>query len=107
MKVHRVPTCAATVCDLVGKSFVMHAVLNPLSDNPMAALKPAPPAPTTMASYVWSTSGYDCTHKPAQSIKVHILTHGIIVSHAPSQSSLTIMCTSAHQSPATPSPTKP
>ena len=52
-------TCAATVWDLVGKSFVIQAVLNPPSDKPMAALRPAPPAPTTMASYVWSTIGYD------------------------------------------------
>ena len=48
-------TCAATVCDLVGNSLVMQAVLNPSSTRPKAALSPAPPAPTTTASYVWST----------------------------------------------------
>lgn len=47
-------TWAATVCDLVGKSLVMQAVLNPSSTRPNAALSPAPPAPTTTASYVWS-----------------------------------------------------
>lgn len=51
-------TCAATVWDLVGKSFVMQAVLKPASDRPKAALSPAPPAPTTTASNSWSTTGY-------------------------------------------------
>lgn len=55
----RTHTWAATVCERVGKSLVMHAVLNPCSDNPIAALRPAPPAPTTTASYVWSTIVYD------------------------------------------------
>jgi hypothetical protein len=56
-------TCAATVCDLVGKSLVMQAVLKPCSESPIAARSPAPPAPTTTASYVWSTTVYDdCTH---------------------------------------------
>ena len=45
-------TCAATVCDLVGNSLVTQAVLNPLSTRPIAARSPAPPAPTTTASYV-------------------------------------------------------
>ena len=49
------PPCAATVCDLVGNSFVTQAVLKPASAQPMAALRPAPPAPTTRASYSWST----------------------------------------------------
>lgn len=46
------PACtwAATVWDLVGKSFVTQAVLNPASERPNAARKPAPPAPTTTAS---------------------------------------------------------
>lgn len=43
-------TWAATVWDLVGKSFVTQAVLNPASERPNAARKPAPPAPTTTAS---------------------------------------------------------
>lgn len=51
-------TWAATVCDLVGKSFVTQAVLNPASERPNAARKPAPPAPTTTASNSWSTTGY-------------------------------------------------
>lgn len=96
------PPCAATVCDRVGNSLVMHlrmtkdtdhvingfarpkssappspaskdgstrmcnvkhrsaqlstpkphAVLKPSSDRPTDARRPAPPAPTTMASYV-------------------------------------------------------
>jgi hypothetical protein len=46
-----IPPCAATVCDLVGNSFEIQAVLNPASERPNAALSPAPPAPTTMASY--------------------------------------------------------
>ena len=53
-----ISTWAATVCDLVGKSFEIHAVLKPASDRPNAALNPAPPAPTTTASYVWSTTSY-------------------------------------------------
>jgi len=44
------PPCAATVCERVGKSFVMQAVLKPFSARPMAARRPAPPAPTTTAS---------------------------------------------------------
>jgi hypothetical protein len=39
------------VWDLVGNNFEMQAVLNPASESPKAALKPAPPAPTTIASY--------------------------------------------------------
>ena len=46
------PPCAATVCERVGNSFVMHAVLKPFSARPMAARRPAPPAPTTTASNV-------------------------------------------------------
>jgi len=38
------------VWDLVGKSLVTQAVENPYSTSPNAALKPAPPAPTTTAS---------------------------------------------------------
>lgn len=34
-----------------------HAVLRPCSDRPTAARRPAPPAPTTMASYWWSMIG--------------------------------------------------
>ncbi len=49
-------TWAATVCERVGNSLVMHAVLKPFSARPMAARRPAPPAPTTTASYVWSTA---------------------------------------------------
>ncbi len=44
------PTCAATVCDLVGNNFVTQAVLKPAFANPKAALRPAPPAPTTTQS---------------------------------------------------------
>ena len=50
-----IPPCAATVWERVGKSFVTQAVLKPASAAPMAARKPAPPAPTTTTSYVWST----------------------------------------------------
>lgn len=53
-----IPPYAATVCDLVGKSFDIHAVLKPNSDNPNAALKPDPPAPTTQQSYSWSIIVY-------------------------------------------------
>lgn len=35
--------CAAIVCERVGKSFVMTAVLKPSATKPKAALKPAPP----------------------------------------------------------------
>merc|ERR1719237_1475394 len=36
----------------------MTAVLKPSSTRPKAARSPAPPAPTTTASYSWSTTGY-------------------------------------------------
>lgn len=45
-----IPPCAATVCDLVGNTLEMQAVLKPLSVKSVAQLKPAPPAPTTIAS---------------------------------------------------------
>ena len=35
-----------------------HAALKPCSAKPTVARSPAPPAPTTMASYVWSMMGY-------------------------------------------------
>jgi len=54
-----IPPCAATVCDLVGNNLVIHATLNPASAKPNAALNPAPPAPTTMASYSCSIIGYE------------------------------------------------
>ena len=53
-----IPPCAATVCDRVGNNFVMHAVFKPCSDRPIAARRPAPPAPTTTASYSWSMIVY-------------------------------------------------
>ena len=53
-----IPPWAATVWDLVGKSFETQAVLNPCSTRPKAARRPAPPAPTTTASKVWSTTVY-------------------------------------------------
>ena len=53
-----IPPCAATVCERVGKSLLMHATLKPFSAKPTAARRPAPPAPTTTASYVWSTMWY-------------------------------------------------
>ena len=58
-----IPPCAATVCERVGNSLVITAVLNPyasaipantsptFSERPMAARRPAPPAPTTTQSY--------------------------------------------------------
>ena len=52
------PPCAATVWDLVGNNLEMHAVLKPCSTSPKAALSPAPPAPRTTASKVWSTTVY-------------------------------------------------
>jgi hypothetical protein len=52
------PPWAATVWLRVGNSFEMHAVLKPASASPKAARRPEPPAPTTMASYSWSTTGY-------------------------------------------------
>jgi len=53
-----IPPCAATVWDLVGNNLLIQAVLKPASDKPKAALKPAPPAPTTTASYSWSMISY-------------------------------------------------
>ena len=41
---------AATVCERVGNTFVMHAVSRPAAVIPSVALKPAPPAPTTITS---------------------------------------------------------
>ena len=45
------PPCAAEVWLLVGKTFDTHAVFNPASLRPTAALKPEPPAPNTTTSY--------------------------------------------------------
>ena len=53
------PPCAATVWERVGNSLVMHAVVNPASDRPVAARRPAPPAPTTTASYLPAVNGRD------------------------------------------------
>ncbi len=44
------PPCAATVCERVGKTLVMQAVLRPASLAPSVARRPAPPAPTTTTS---------------------------------------------------------
>ncbi|EYD78058.1 hypothetical protein Rumeso_00395 [Rubellimicrobium mesophilum DSM 19309] len=46
----RDPPCAATVCERVGKTLVMQAVLRPRSTMPSVARRPAPPAPTTTTS---------------------------------------------------------
>src|SRR6476620_1379503 len=48
------PPCAATVCDRVGKTLVMHAVDRPFCARPKVARRPAPPAPTTTMSYLCS-----------------------------------------------------
>ena len=45
---------AATVWLRVGKTLVMQAVLRPLAAHSSVARKPAPPAPTTTTSNVWS-----------------------------------------------------
>lgn len=52
------PPWAATVCDLVGNSLVIRAVLNPFCTRPKAARRPEPPAPTTTASNSWSITLY-------------------------------------------------
>ena len=44
------PPCAATVCERVGNTLVMQAVLRPASEQPSVARRPAPPAPTTTTS---------------------------------------------------------
>jgi hypothetical protein len=44
------PPCAATVCERVGNTLVMHAVFRPFSAMPNVARSPAPPAPTTTTS---------------------------------------------------------
>jgi hypothetical protein len=49
------PPCAATVCERVGKTLVMQAVLSPCSAMPSVARRPAPPAPTTTTSNLWSS----------------------------------------------------
>lgn len=46
----------------------MHAVLKPASARPNAARRPAPPAPTTTASYSWSMTGYLREIKPEASL---------------------------------------
>lgn len=46
----------------------MQAVLKPASARPKAARKPAPPAPTTIASYSWSMTGYLDEMKPDASL---------------------------------------
>jgi hypothetical protein len=62
------PPCAATVCDRVGKSFDMHAILKPASARPNAARRPEPPAPTTIASYSWSIMGYEWSGRDGASL---------------------------------------
>src|ERR1043166_6448905 len=52
------PPWASTVCERVGKTLVMQAVLRPASEQPSVARRPAPPAPTTTTSKVWSMKGY-------------------------------------------------
>ena len=46
------PPCAVPVCERVGYSFEITAVFT-RSDASIAARRPAPPAPTITASYVW------------------------------------------------------
>ena len=48
------PPCAATVWLRVGNTLVRHAVRRPAAPMPSVARSPAPPAPTTTTSYVWS-----------------------------------------------------
>ena len=49
-----------TMSTLAGSVYVVkggsntYAALNPASHRPTVARRPAPPAPTTIASYVWS-----------------------------------------------------
>src|SRR5690606_34916471 len=52
------PPCAATVCERVGNTLVMHAVFRPLWARPNVARNPAPPAPTTIMSYLCSVILY-------------------------------------------------
>ena len=49
-----IPPWAATVWDRVGKTLVTHAVFKPAVASPKVARRPAPPAPTTMTSYLCS-----------------------------------------------------
>ncbi len=51
------PPWAATVWERVGKTLVMQAVRSPAWAQPTAARRPAPPAPTTSTSNVWSVIG--------------------------------------------------
>jgi len=51
------PPWAATVCERVGKTLLMQAVRRPDSLQPTVARRPAPPAPTTTTSKVWSVMG--------------------------------------------------
>src|SRR5438105_9803098 len=52
------PPWAATVCERVGNTLLMQAVRRPALLQPTTARSPAPPAPTTTTSYVWSSIGY-------------------------------------------------
>src|SRR5690606_16822283 len=52
------PPCAATVCERVGNTLVMQAVFRPLWARPNVARSPAPPAPTTIMSYLCSVILY-------------------------------------------------
>jgi hypothetical protein len=52
------PPWAATVWLRVGNTFVMQAVAKPASTAPWVARKPAPPAPTTTTSNIWSMNLY-------------------------------------------------
>src|SRR5882757_9312888 len=52
------PPCAATVWLRVGNTLVMQAVLRPCAAHSSVARRPAPPAPTTTTSNVWSMMVY-------------------------------------------------
>ena len=51
------PPWAATVCERVGNTLEMQAVRRPACEQPTVARRPAPPAPTTTTSKVWSVIG--------------------------------------------------
>jgi len=63
----------------VGKSLVTQAVLKPLLARPKAALRPAPPAPTTTASYWWSMMGYLMPTYTHTQTRVAVTSRGIML----------------------------
>ena len=71
-----IPPCAADVWLLVGKTFEIHAVFNPASERPTAALNPEPPVKNY--NIVFVINNLICTHYDKLNIPKIVKTGTII-----------------------------